>query len=356
MQQTNPVPVTVLSGFLGSGKTTILKHILTNRAGKRFAVIVNDMSELNVDAELIDGEASVLHADEKLVAMSNGCICCTLREDLLVEVRALAESGVYDAIVIESSGISEPLQVAETFTFDDGEGALMEVARLDTLVTVVDASRFRDLYMSTKTLQDTGEGVTEDDDRSLVQLLVEQVEFANVIVLTKTDLTTPEMCERVRGIVHTLNPSARVVEAVHGDVSLSDVLDTHLFTLDEAAMHPRWLKELRGEVVPETEEYGIGSFVYTADRPFDPHKLRGILEDGSLRMLLRSKGFAWSAAQPAVALVWSQAGNQMTLHPHGHWKTRADGSIKGEQKIVCIGIDLDQDAVRAILDSALMDA
>lgn len=345
------IPVTVLSGFLGAGKTTVLNTLLKNRAGLRLAVIVNDMSEVNIDAELVEkGEAALDRTQERLVEMSNGCICCTLREDLLVEVRALAAEGRFDAIVIESSGISEPLPVAETFTFADGAGQVLnDVARLDTMVTVVDAAQFLNLYRSNDTLAATGVGLGEDDQRTLVHLLTDQIEFADVLLLSKTDLATKETIAAVRAFVTKLNPDALVQEITHGEVAVSSIINTGRFTMEKAARSPGWLKELRGEHVPETEEYGIASFVFTASRPFDRKKLATLLEEGVLVSVLRSKGFAWFSDAPEIAHLWSQAGNIINLDPYGSWTT---GAV--EQKIVLIGQGLNRQQIEEALSGALV--
>ena len=267
----NKLPVTVLSGFLGAGKTTVLSHILNNRENKRVAVIVNDMSEINIDAAIVQNEVSLNRSEEKLIEMSNGCICCTLREDLLEEVNKLAQEGRFDYLVIESTGISEPLPVAETFTFADENGvSLSDVANLDTMVTVVDSVNFLKDYDEAKYLQDTGESLGEEDERSVADLLVDQVEFADIILLSKTDLASPQEIERLQAILKTLNTEAKIVPIANGKVDINEVLDTGLFDFERAQQAPGWLKEMRGEHVPETEEYGIGSFTYEARRPFHP--------------------------------------------------------------------------------------
>lgn len=270
------LPVTVLSGFLGAGKTTILSHILNNREDKKVAVIVNDMSEINIDSALIQSEVSLNRSEEKLVEMSNGCICCTLREDLLEEVTKLAQQRRFDYLVIESTGISEPLPVAETFTFADENGvSLSDVAKLDTMVTVVDAVNFLKDYDEAKYLQDTGESLGEDDERSVADLLVDQVEFADLILVSKTDLASSEDIERLTAILQTLNTHAKIVPIANGQVDIDHVLNTGLFNFERAQQAPGWLKEMRGEHVPETEEYGIGSFSYEARRPFHPENFPG---------------------------------------------------------------------------------
>lgn len=304
------IPVSVLSGFLGAGKTTVLSHILNNRQGKRVAVIVNDMSEINIDSSIVQNEVSLKHSEEKLVEMSNGCICCTLREDLLLEVRKLADEDRFDYLVIESTGISEPLPVAETFTFADEEGvSLSDVANLDTMVTVVDAVNFMVDYEQAKTLQESGESLGEEDERSVADLLVDQVEFADVILISKTDLVAPEEIERLQAIIRSLNTEAEIIPISKGQVPIDRVLNTGLFNFEKAQQAPGWLKEMRGEHVPETEEYGIGSFSYVARRPFHPEKFFNFLHDTTkFGKLIRSKGFFWLASRPEFAGQWSQAG------------------------------------------------
>jgi len=348
-----PIPVTVLSGFLGAGKTTVLNYLLKNREGKKFAVIVNDMSEVNIDAELVNnGEVALDHTEERLVEMSNGCICCTLREDLLIEIEKLTREGKFDAIIIESSGISEPLPVAETFTFEQTDGSvLMNSARLDTMVTVVDAAQFMDTWQSAEKLADRGMGVSEEDERTIVHLLTDQIEFADVILLSKTDLATIEMITTVKGFITKLNPDAKILEIKNGEVPLGEIIDTGLFSIEKASMNAGWLKELRGEHVPETEEYGISSFVYTADRPFDGEKLNELLVSGKLQNILRSKGFAWINAKPDFAMMWSQAGNIINLAPYGYWQE----PDKATQKIVFIGQNLDKVETKKYLDDTLIN-
>ena len=307
---TNRLPVTVLSGFLGAGKTTVLSHILNNRQGKRVAVIVNDMSDINIDAAMVKSEVSLSHSEEKLVEMSNGCICCTLREDLLLEVNKLAKDGRFDYLVIESTGISEPLPVAETFTFADEEGvSLSDVATLDTMVTVVDAVNFLKDYEDAKYLQDSGESLGEDDERSVADLLADQVEFADVLLVSKTDLVEPSEVERLTAILKSLNTHAQVIPISHGQVPVDEVLSTGLFDFERAQEAPGWLKEMRGEHVPETEEYGISSFSYVARRPFHPEKFHQFVHGTEqYGKLIRSKGYFWLATRSEFSGQWSQAG------------------------------------------------
>jgi len=272
------LPVTVLSGFLGAGKTTVLSHILNNREGKKVAIIVNDMSEINIDSAIINNDVSLNRSEEKLVEMSNGCICCTLREDLLEEVTKLAKEKRFDYLVVESTGISEPLPVAETFTFADEDGnSLSHVAKLDTMVTVVDAVNFLKDYEQAQSLQDTAQSLGEDDERSVADLLVEQIEFADVILISKIDLVSESDIERLKAIMKTLNTYAKIVPISQGQVNIADVLNTDLFDFERAQLAPGWLQEMRGQHVPKTEEYGIGSFSYKARRPFHPKKFHSII-------------------------------------------------------------------------------
>mgnify|MGYP005729125341 FL=1 len=306
----NRLPVTVLSGFLGAGKTTVLSHILNNRQNKKVAVIVNDMSEINIDASMVKNEVSLSHSEEKLVEMSNGCICCTLREDLLLEVNKLAKDNKFDHLVIESTGISEPLPVAETFTFADENGvSLSEVAKLDTMVTVVDAVNFLKDYEDAKYLQDTGESLGEDDERSVADLLVDQIEFADVILISKTDLVKAEDIAKLKAILKNLNTNARILPITMGNVDIDDVLNTGLFDFKRAQEAPGWLQEMRGEHTPETEEYGISSFSYVARRPFLPKKFFNFVHSTEqFGKLIRSKGYFWLGSRLEYAGQWSQAG------------------------------------------------
>lgn len=370
------ITVTVLSGFLGAGKTTVLSHILNNREGKRVAVIVNDMSEINIDSATVKNEVSLNHKEEKLVEMSNGCICCTLREDLLVAVTQLAKEGRFDNLVIESTGISEPLPVAETFTFVDEHGvSLSDIATLDTMVTVVDAVNFLRDFEAAHSLQEIGEHLGEEDHRSVSDLLIEQVEFADVILLSKTDLASADDVERLKAILKTLNTHARIIAIQNGQVNVADVMDTGLFNFERAQQAPGWLKELRGEHVPETQAYGISSFSYQARRPFHPQKFHQFLHNTErYGKLIRSKGYFWLASRPEFAGQWNQAGGVADYGfagmfwkaiPKDQWPTEPEYRAAIEenwvepfgdmrQELVFIGQGLDKNAMIRSLDECLL--